>query len=172
MDWPLEPVWLIILTRVAADADIQMIQATVLGCALNVRSCPNISQVCRCQMIETTIFNRKITFGLLRWFLSKEPVCQCRRPRFDLLGEGNDNPLQYSHLGDPMDRGSWWAPIRGITKESDTTQPLNKFVNVSLKYKIQIGSSQPNKTRAVLFHTLHQHPQIVEHRPKYQPYRL
>ena len=22
-------------------------------------------------------------------------------------GEGNDNPLQYSHLGNPMDRGAW-----------------------------------------------------------------
>ena len=24
-------------------------------------------------------------------------------------GEGNDNPLQYSCLGNPMDRGAWWA---------------------------------------------------------------
>ena len=24
-------------------------------------------------------------------------------------GEGNDNPLQYSCLGNPMDRGTWWA---------------------------------------------------------------
>ena len=24
-------------------------------------------------------------------------------------GEGNGNPLQYSYLGDPMDRGTWWA---------------------------------------------------------------
>ena len=24
-------------------------------------------------------------------------------------GEGNDNPLQYSWLGNPMDRGAWWA---------------------------------------------------------------
>ena len=25
------------------------------------------------------------------------------------LGEGNGNPLQYSCLGNPMDRGAWWA---------------------------------------------------------------
>ena len=25
------------------------------------------------------------------------------------LGEGNGNPLQYSCLGSPMDRGAWWA---------------------------------------------------------------
>ena len=31
-------------------------------------------------------------------------------------GEGNDNPLQYSHLGNPMDRGTWWATVHGVTK--------------------------------------------------------
>ena len=36
-------------------------------------------------------------------------------------GEGNDNPLQYSCLGNPMDRGAWWATVHGVTKESDTT---------------------------------------------------
>ena len=29
-------------------------------------------------------------------------------------GEGNGNPLQYSCLGNPMDRGSWWAMVHGI----------------------------------------------------------
>ena len=36
-------------------------------------------------------------------------------------GEGNGNPLQYSCLGNPMDRGAWWATVPGVTKESDTT---------------------------------------------------
>ena len=31
-------------------------------------------------------------------------------------GEGNGNPLQYSCLGNPMDRGTWWAIIHGIEK--------------------------------------------------------
>ena len=31
-------------------------------------------------------------------------------------GEGNGNPLQYSHLGNPMDRGAWWATVYGITR--------------------------------------------------------
>ena len=26
-------------------------------------------------------------------------------------GEGNGNPLQYSNLGNPMDRGAWWATV-------------------------------------------------------------
>ena len=31
-------------------------------------------------------------------------------------GEGNGNPLQYSCLDNPMDRGAWWATVHGITK--------------------------------------------------------
>ena len=37
-------------------------------------------------------------------------------------GEGNGNPLQCSCLGNPMDRGAWWATVHGVTKESETTQ--------------------------------------------------
>ena len=36
-------------------------------------------------------------------------------------GEENGNPLQYSCLGNPMDRRSWWATVHGVTKESDMT---------------------------------------------------
>ena len=31
-------------------------------------------------------------------------------------GEGNDNPLQYSSLGNPTDRGVWWATVHGAAK--------------------------------------------------------
>ena len=31
-------------------------------------------------------------------------------------GEGNDNPLQYSCLKNPMNRGAWWAAVHGVTK--------------------------------------------------------
>ena len=36
-------------------------------------------------------------------------------------GGGNGNPLQYSDLGNPMDRGAWWATVHGVAKESNTT---------------------------------------------------
>ena len=32
------------------------------------------------------------------------------------IGEGNSNPLQYSPLGNPMDRGAWQSIVHGITK--------------------------------------------------------
>ena len=31
-------------------------------------------------------------------------------------GEGNGNPLQYSCLENPRDRGAWWAAVFGITQ--------------------------------------------------------
>ena len=31
-------------------------------------------------------------------------------------GVGNDNPLQDSCLGNPMDKGAWWATVHGVTK--------------------------------------------------------
>ena len=30
------------------------------------------------------------------------------------LEEGNGYPLQYSCLGNPMDRGAWWATVHGV----------------------------------------------------------
>ena len=35
------------------------------------------------------------------------------------LGEGNGNPLQYSCLGNPVDRGALQATAHGVAKESD-----------------------------------------------------
>ena len=31
-------------------------------------------------------------------------------------GGGNGNPLQYSGLENPMDRGTWWATVHGVAK--------------------------------------------------------
>ena len=55
------------------------------------------------------------------WLSGKESACQCRRLRFDpwvrkTPGEGNGNPLQYSCLGNPMDRRAWWATVHEVTK--------------------------------------------------------
>ena len=37
-------------------------------------------------------------------------------------GDGNDNLLQCSCLGDPMDREAWWPIVHGSAKELDTTE--------------------------------------------------
>ena len=33
----------------------------------------------------------------------------------DPLRGGHGNPLQYSHLENPMDRGAWWATVHKVT---------------------------------------------------------
>ena len=37
-------------------------------------------------------------------------------------GEGDGNPVQYSCLGNPMDRGAWYTAIHEVAKESNMTQ--------------------------------------------------
>ena len=39
-------------------------------------------------------------------------------------GEGHGNPLQYSCLGNPMDKGAWRATVYEVMKELDTTEWL------------------------------------------------
>ena len=36
-------------------------------------------------------------------------------------GEGNGKPIQYSCLGNLMDRGGWRATVYGVSKALDTT---------------------------------------------------
>ena len=39
-----------------------------------------------------------------------------------IYGEGNGNPLQYSCLENPVDRGTWWATVHGVTRVRKTEQ--------------------------------------------------
>ena len=41
-------------------------------------------------------------------------------------GGGHGNPLQYSCLKNPMDRGTWRATVQRVAKKSDTTERLSK----------------------------------------------
>ena len=52
---------------------------------------------------------------------SKESTCNARdsgriRGSGRSPGEGNNCSLQYSCLENPMDRGAWWATVRGFAK--------------------------------------------------------
>ena len=54
----------------------------------------------------------------LPWCLShKESNCQCRRLKFNPWPrQRNGNPIQYSCLGNSMNRGPWWATVHGVTR--------------------------------------------------------
>ena len=61
---------------------------------------------------------------LPRQHSGKESACQCRRLKRRGLypwvrkipGIGDGNPLQYSCLENPMDRGAWWATVHRVAK--------------------------------------------------------
>ena len=62
-----------------------------------------------------------ITGGLPWWLSDKESACEAGGPdsipesgRYP--GEGNGNPLQYSGLENPMDRGAWRATVPGVAE--------------------------------------------------------
>ena len=42
---------------------------------------------------------------------------------------GHGNPLQYSYIENPMNRGSWQATVHGITKELHMTKQLSSLSN-------------------------------------------
>ena len=52
-------------------------------------------------------------------------------------GEGNGNPLQYSCLENPMDRGAWWATVYGVAKSRTR---LSDFTSLSLSEKLLVCS--------------------------------
>ena len=45
----------------------------------------------------------------------------------DSPGKGNGNLLQYSHLGNSMDRGTWWATVHRVANSK--THIYNMFTN-------------------------------------------
>ena len=62
-----------------------------------------------------------LNMGFPQWLSDKESACNAGDVgSIPGLGrsseERNGNPLQYSHLENPMNRGAWWATVHGVTK--------------------------------------------------------
>ena len=51
--------------------------------------------------------------------------------------EGNGSPFQFSCMGNPMNRGTWWAVIHGVIKELDMTSQLNNNNFIYIIYLIR-----------------------------------
>ena len=44
-----------------------------------------------------------------------------------IIGEGNGNPLQYSCLENPRDKGAWWAAVYGVTQSQTRLKWLSSI---------------------------------------------
>ena len=64
------------------------------------------------------------------------------------LGEWNGNPLQYSSLENPMDRGAWWATLLGVTKSQTWLKQLSTDAQEHPKVMLQISLE-----RSALWHS-------------------
>ena len=70
-------------------------------------------------------------------------------------GEGNGNPLQYSCLGNPMDREAWQTTVHGVTKVSDTPEEMNnssKCIYVSATLSILLTLCSPHCVHKYVFY--------------------
>ena len=76
----------------------------------------------------------------------KEPSCQCRRHqrcRFNpwtwkIPGGGHGNPLQYSYLEKPMNRGAWRNTVHGVMKSQIHLKRLSILLLLSCFSRVQL----------------------------------
>ena len=61
-----------------------------------------------------------------------ELACQHRRHKIpgsgSFPGVGNGNPLQYSCLENPVNRGAWWATVHAIAKSQTRLKQLSMHI--------------------------------------------
>ena len=58
-------------------------------------------------------------------------------------GEGNGNPLQYSCLENPMDRGAWWATVQGVAERWTRLRQLSTH---AVENSMEISQKTENRT--------------------------
>ena len=85
-----------------------MWHSTLTEDLLNIKN--EVRKELKCSILE----NGKYTMikSILRQILCDAIKCG----GIPMAGKGNGNPLQYSYLENPMDRGAWWATVHRITK--------------------------------------------------------
>ena len=85
-------------------------------------------------------------------------------------GEGNGNPLQYSCLGNPMDREAWHAIVHGVAKSQT---PLSNWTHNGKRWTYLLPSNSiPSGGSGKLLHmwleetTLPQSKRVCAHRAR------
>ena len=90
------------------------------------------------------VYSSMCVLGLPRWLSGKESAWNARDTGGTglipgsgrSLGGGHGNPLQYSCLENPMDRGAWRATVHGVTKS--WTQPNTTWLSSQMCFNPKI----------------------------------
>ena len=74
----------------------------------------------------------------LHWASLTVQMVKNLRPGFNpwvgkILGGGHGNPLQYSHLENPIDRGAWWATVHGLRKRQTWLRDQAQHIQADTK---------------------------------------
>ena len=56
-------------------------------------------------------------------------------------GGGNGNPLQYSCLENPMDRGAWWATVHGVSRSWTRLKLSTDTYSISNPVSLAVNNS-------------------------------
>ena len=88
------------------------------------------------------------------WFSGKESACLFKRHGFNPWvrrspGEGNGNPLQYSCLGNPMNRRAWQATVRGVARVRHNLAAQHKAGTADASQDWEIETSLSKGTRKI-----------------------
>ena len=80
-----------------------------------------------------------LTQGLLHWLSSKESVFNAGDPSLILgsgrsPGGGHSNPLQYSCLENPVERGAWWATVHRVARSWTLSEVIEHACGSKLNF--------------------------------------
>ena len=62
-------------------------------------------------------------------------------------GEGHGNPLQYSCLVNPVDRGAWWSMVHMVAKSRTLLKLLSTHSSVQFSRSVVSDSLQPHESQ-------------------------
>ena len=71
---------------------------------------------CSHEIKRCLFLGRKVMTNLDSIIKSRDITLPTKVHLVKAIGEGNGNPLQYSCLENPRDRGAWWAAVYGVTQ--------------------------------------------------------
>ena len=83
------------------------------------------------------LYLKLFSSSVFKWPEKCLPLKFCMKKKFcmtiDYNGDGNGNPLQYSCLENPTDRGAWWAAVHGVTQSRTRLKQLSILACIDYK---------------------------------------